>query len=164
MTEIIKFISTYFPLPGWSIWIISFLTLSVWGLVIYAVRNYFIASREFHDTIRAEFEGLYPTPSKWPSEPIRLINILKDKFPRLEIAVHKFRDYLPCFIRPSFDRAWYAYLGDENKVGYHRYWQYVPHHDSSLENGKIIIYDNTKSYQDNFLRNVNNLLKFAKRL
>jgi len=159
-----EFIEILVALPTWSRVIIGFMAPSILGLTIYAVREYFIASRQFHDTIRTEFEGLYPTPSQWPADQIQIIKILKDKFPRLEIAVHKFREYLPCLIRPRFDRAWFAYLGDENNTGYHRYWQYVPYHDSSLENGKIVEYDNTKAYQDNFTRNVCNLLKFARRL
>ena len=158
-----EFIEVFVLLPKWSLATIGFLLSSVVGIVIYAVRVYFAASREFHDTICSEFKGLYPTPSQWPADEIQIIKILKEKYPRLEIAVHKFRAYLPCFIRTRFDKAWLEYVGE--KDGYQSYWQYVPYHDTSVNyDGTVTKYDNTKTYQNNFTRNVKNLLKYARRL
>jgi hypothetical protein len=81
---------------------------------------------------------------------------LKDKFPRLEIAVYKFRGHLICSIRKRFEAAWQEYHKD--------YFQYVPMQGYSTDSdGKIIeSHDTTKTYHDNFRKNVDAFLRFAK--
>lgn len=152
-----EFINLFFPLPTWAVWTIRSLVAAIIGLVVYFGRTYFIASKEFQRVILNELEGLYPTPTKWPLENRQIEYILKDKFPRLEIAVHKFRGHLPCCIRKHFDTAWLEYHGGNDD--YHNYWPYI---STSIVNGKEVIEDNTKTYKKTFRKNVNRLLKYAK--
>lgn len=141
MTELVKNI---FILPDWSVWTIRGLS----GLIVSSLGfmgvSYFIAARKFHDTIRNELEGLYPTPVNWPKDSSAIYYILEEKYPRLENAVHKFRGHLPSFLLSGFDNAWLQYHKD--------YYQYMPFHD------------NTETYKETFKKNVNRLLKYAKQI
>ena len=153
MTE---FINGFFPLPGWSIWVIRALS----GLIVSSLGfmgvSYFIAARKFHETIRNELEGLYPTPVNWPKDSSAIYHILEEKYPRLENAVHQFKGHLPCFLLRGIDKAWLQYHKD--------YYQYMPFSGSSIVNGKEIRHDNTKTYKETFKKNVDALLKYAKQI
>jgi hypothetical protein len=153
MTEIIEL---FFMLPRWSVLTISFLMISIWGLIIYAIRDYISASREFRNAIYAELEGLYPTPVKWPSESMQIVSILRDKFPPMEIAVNKFRGHLVCCIRKRFDAAWQKYHED--------YFQYVPIKSRTTDERGVVVssFDNTVQYKEEFKHNVDDLMRFAK--
>ena len=128
------------------------------GLILFQVHRYNAfkaASTKFRNTILQELEGLYPTPAKWPSEDIHIINILKDKFPRLEIAVTEFRGHLGFFIIKRFDKAWREY--------HENYSKYYPHADKGYLNDKLVYdVDTTQTYKESFKHNVDALLKFAK--
>ncbi|MBI5212209.1 MAG: hypothetical protein HY957_02415 [Nitrospirae bacterium] len=120
-------------------------------------RNRFAtASDKFRSTILKELEGLYPSPAKWPSNNLEIINILQDKFPKLEVAVAEFRGHLGWVDRKRFDNVWQQY----NKENY---FDYIPISGRSHEKG-VCTYssDYTKTYKDNFKHNVDSLLKFAK--
>ncbi len=134
------------------------LTLSFGGYItwrIYTKKRYIEAADKFRNTVFTELEGLYPTPAKWPSRDIDIIKILKDKFPKLEIAVTEFGRHLGWFKRKRFNHAWQEYNKD--------YFQYVPMQGQSYSYGKLIeTHDTTKTYHDNFRKNVDALLKFAK--
>jgi len=113
------------------------------------------ASEKFRSIILKELEGLYPTPTKWPDPEHKIIYILKDKFPCLEIAVTEFRCYLPWFTRKRFDSAWQKYHED--------YSEYYPHTGKGYSFGQLVYeIDTTKTYHDTFKHNVDALLKFAK--
>jgi len=113
------------------------------------------ASEKFRNIIYKELEGLYPTPVKWPDPEHKIIYILKDKFPQIEIAVAEFRIHLNHFKRKRFDEVWNAFHSD--------YYQYVPIKSESYSFGKLIEKsDTTTTYLSNFKDKVDALLKFAK--
>jgi hypothetical protein len=123
-------------------------------------RNRFaVASEKFRNTVLSELEGLYRSPSRWPSEKFQIKRILEDKFPKLEVAVTEFRCYLNWFDRKRFDAAWLNYYKDG-------YYEYLPLKESGYEKKGEIVYsvDTTLTYLDNFKKNVDDLLKFAKQL
>jgi len=123
---------------------------------IYRKQRFITASDKFRNSIFTELEGLYPTPVKWPSQEMQIIQILKDRFPRLEIAVAEFRGHLSWMNRKRFDKAWQQF----NKE---HYFDYVPISGTSYEKGECVYsYDNTKTYKDNFKNNVDTLVKFAR--
>jgi hypothetical protein len=122
------------------------------------------ASATFRTKILTELEGLYPIPTKWPSEKMVIDRILKEKFANLQIAITEFKEFLPLSQRADFDKAWFIYrLGEDGReIDQQDYWQYIPHSGKSVANGKEETHDNTETYQGNFKRNVDNILKFAK--
>lgn len=129
------------------------------GLILFKVHRYNAfksASERFRSAILNELEGLYPTPKKWPSDEGQILNILRVKFPRLEIAVTDFRCYLTWLSRRRFDKAWRKYHED--------YYQYVPYTTSGgYSFGKLVSppIDTTKTYKETFRHNVDELLKYA---
>ncbi len=123
---------------------------------IYRKQRFITASDKFRNTILTELEGLYPTPAKWPTQEMQIIQILKDKFPKLEIAVTEFRCHLGWINRRWFDNAWMQFNKDH-------YFDYVPITGTSYAKGEhVYSYDSTKTYKVNFKHNVDALLKFAK--
>ena len=123
---------------------------------IYRKQRFITASDKFRNSILTELEGLYPTPVKWPSQEMQIIQSLKDKFPKLEIAVTEFRCHLGWINRKRFDNAWFQFNKDH-------YFDYVPISGKSYEKGEFVYsYDNTKTYKDNFKHNIDALLKFTK--
>jgi hypothetical protein len=122
---------------------------------IYRKQRFITASDKFRNTVLTQLEGLYPTPVKWPSQEMQIIQILKDKFPKLEIAVTEYRCHLGWINRKRFDNVWLQYNKDH-------YFDYVPIQGKSYAKGEAVYtYDNTKTYQENFKHNVDALLKFA---
>jgi acyl carrier protein phosphodiesterase len=128
------------------------------GLILFQVQRYNAfksASEKFRNTIYKELEGLYPTPVKWPDPEHKIIYILKDKFPQIEIAVAEFRLQLNRLNRKKFDEVWNDFHSD--------YFQYVPIKSESYSYGKLIEKsDTTTTYLSNFKDKVDALLKFAK--
>jgi len=122
------------------------------------------AAATFRSRVLAELEGLYPIPTKWPTEKMMIDRILKEKFPKLQIAIAEFSEFLPWYRRKAFDKVWFIYrMGEDGReIDKQDYWQYIPHSGTSVISGKEETHDNTETYQDNFKRNVDNLLKFAK--
>ena len=135
------------------------LTLSFGGFItwrIYTKKRFIEAADKFRNVIYTELEGLYPTPAKWPSRDMDIIKILKDKFPKLEIAVTEFSLHLGRFKRKRFDSAWQQFNREY-------YFDYIPISGQTVEKGVCTYsYDYTKTYHDNFKRNVDALLDFAK--
>jgi hypothetical protein len=129
------------------------------GLILFQVHRYNAfksASEKFRSTVLKELEGLYPTPAKWPSREMQIVQILRDKFPKLEVAVTEFREHLSCTKRKRFDEAWLKY----NKE---YYYNYIPIKGTSYARGETVYTtDYTTTYKDNFKHNVDDLLKFAK--
>lgn len=118
----------------------------------------------FNSKILNELEGLYPIPSNWPTDKMMIDRVLRDKFTRLQFAVAEFRKFLPWYHCKDFDKAWFIYrMGEDGReIDIQDYWQYIPHSGASMVNDVLVHHNNTKTYQDNFKRNVDNLLKLAK--
>ncbi|HCZ12418.1 MAG TPA: hypothetical protein DHV16_09265 [Nitrospiraceae bacterium] len=94
-----------------------------------------------------------------------IIHILKEKFPRIEIAVHKFKDHLPFFLARGFNKAWIKYYNEYEQEGWQSYFQYLPMSGTSYSYGKKISeYDNTETFKENFKKNVDRLMKYAKQI
>lgn len=123
-----------------------------------------IASIKFRESVLRSLSGLYPIPTNWPERTLEIIKILEDIFPQFQIAVTEFRAILPWHKRRGFDRAWRIYrLGtDGREIDGQYYWQYVPHSGESIKGGKHSKYDNTLTYKDEFKKNVDSLLYYAK--
>ena len=130
MTEVINLFS---PLPFLSRWLIGVLLTILSGAIIYGVKIYLSASKEFLNTIYTELEGLYPTPTKWPLENGQIEFILKEKFPRLEAAVHKFRGHLPTCMVKRFNKAWTSYYNEHGRSDWQCYFHYMPFSGTSIE-------------------------------
>lgn len=124
---------------------------------IYKKKRFIEAADKFRNIVYSEFEGLYPTPTKWPSRKMDIIQILKSKFPKLEIAVIEFQGHLGRSKRKRFNNAWQKYYKDN-------YFDYVPIISTSNAKGEheYTTYDNTDVFKDNFKHNVETLLKFVK--
>lgn len=122
------------------------------------------ASAKFRSSVLGALSGLYPIPGNWPSQGLDIMEVLKDRFPPLQEAVAEFRDHVPFLERWIFDRAWRSYrLGKEGReIDGQYYWQYVPHSGEGVEQGRHYKYDNTRTYKDDFKKNVDRLLSFAK--
>ena len=67
------------------------------------------ASEEFRNSVLKSLEGLYPVPSNWPKRAGEIESLLRQVFPELQRAVVQFREALPRWKRPGFDRAWKQY-------------------------------------------------------
>ena len=121
------------------------------------------ACSRFHSAVLAALEGLYPVPSNWPKDAMGIDGALRAVFPMLQSAVDAFRPYVPWYRRRSFDHAWFIYrLGEDGReIDKQNYFQYVPSSGVEIVNGKRSKHDNTKTYKDNFRRNVDRLLQYA---
>ncbi len=122
------------------------------------------ASSNFRNVFLNELKGLYPIPSEWPKEAIAIDYRLRQVFPNLQVAVQEFKYFIPWYRRPLFNRAWYRYrLGkDGREIDQQCYHQYMPFSGTSVINGNEIKDDNTIMYKENFKKNVDRLLKYAK--
>lgn len=131
------------------------------GWLLYRKNRFAEACRDFRRKMLTELEGLYPIPTNWPDD---IDGYLRSKFPRLQATVAEFRSFMPRRRRKSFDLAWKNYrLGEDGReIDQQYYWQYMPNMITSVINGKAITKDNTNTYQDNFRRNVEEILKFAR--
>jgi len=159
MNSIVNFFVT---LPSWSLYILSLLGTLLSGLIIYATKSYLSASKQFRNAIYTELEGLYPTPTKWPNDSLAIEPILKEKFSRLEIAVHNFKGHLPtCFVK-GFNKTWIKYYSANGDERGQCYEHYTPSIGTSIVNDKQITVDTRNTYKKTFKHNVDNLLKYAK--
>jgi len=126
-----------------------------------------VAAEKFRTTFYTELNELYPIPVNWPKNIMAIDHILREKFPNLQAAVGAFRHTIPWYnwyLRKRFDRAWSIYRTgkDGREIDKQDYGQYIPSSGASMINDVLIQHDNTQTFQENFKRNVDNLLKFAK--
>lgn len=121
------------------------------------------AGIRFRSAVLGALSGLYPVPSNWPSNKLRIIEDLEARFPGLQTAVEEFRPHLPLHKRWLFQRAWRVYrLGEDGRlIDGQYYWQYVPHTGEGYEGGRHYKHDNRATYQSTFKKNVDRLLSFA---
>jgi len=119
------------------------------------------AAAAFTNKVLVELEGLYPIPTNWPKD---IDRFLRDRFPKLQVAINEFKSYLTEDQQIAFETAWFIYrLGEDGReVDKQSYWQYMPFKGSSKFDGVEVEFDNTKTYQVKFKRNVDNLLEYAK--
>ena len=155
-------INDYIHLHGWYFTVLTGLFGGFIGLCWYAIRSYFNASREFRNAIYTELEGFYPTPVKWPKRLLDIDPILREKYSRIEIAVHNFKGHLPTCLVKRFKKAWIKYYSANGDECCQCYDHYIPFSGTSIENGKEIKNDNTKTYKETFKHNIDNLLKYVK--
>ncbi len=119
------------------------------------------AADEFVASFHRELKEVYPASVNWPDN---IDYFFKTKFCSLQEAVSKFRRHVPKRKRKLFDDAWFSFYCctgrevDKNSQCYHHYMSFS---GVTVVNGKEIIHDNSKTYKDNFKKNVNLLLKFA---
>lgn len=112
------------------------------------------ASDEFYSTVLEFFSGLYPLQSEsdWPKDINTLDHLLRSFFPKMQIAVEKFKLVLPWHQRIFFNRDWSrfrnAYGREQDIQCYHHYMSF----------------DSNPHYKENFKRNIKRLLKFAKKI
>jgi hypothetical protein len=146
-------------------------TLAV-GLISYRltasgsrVARHAAACSSFRSSVLAALEGLYPVPSSWPKDAMGIDGVLRAAFSSLQSAVAAFRLYVPWYHRRSFDRTWFIYrLGkDGREIDRQSYWQYIPSSGVEVVDGNRSEHDNTKTYKDDFRRNVDKLLQYAKK-
>lgn len=122
------------------------------------------AAEKFRNTVSNELKGLYPPGSSWPESGADTVFRLQAAFPQLQIAAKEFRHFLPWCTRIFFDRRWNIYRCGKSRANEDEqdYFQYVAHISTTIIKGKQVIEDNTPHYKDNFKRNVEKLLKYAK--
>lgn len=122
------------------------------------------AAATFHTKVLTELEGLYPIPTKWPTEKMMIDRILKEKFTKLQIAVAEFREFLPRSQQADFDKAWFIYrLGkDGREIDKQCYYDYMPFISTSIVDGVQVTVDTTETHKETFKHNVDSLLSFAK--
>ncbi len=120
------------------------------------------AAKEFTDTFHRELKEIYQTPMNWPDN---INNYLRARIDNLKEAVGKFKPHLPWWKRKSFTKAWFRFYcctGREVDKNCQVYHDYMPFSGVSVVDGKETKHDNTKTYKENFKKNVATLLKFAK--
>jgi hypothetical protein len=110
-----------------------------------------VAAQRFHDSILEVFQGLYPIPSNWPKDSVDIDGHLRAIFPKLQATVAQFRPLVPWYRRRAFDRAWLRYRSAyEREVDHQCYHHYI------FETFSL-------GPKENFKKNVDALLSFAKR-
>jgi hypothetical protein len=120
------------------------------------------AAKEFTDTFHNELKGIYPIQANWPNN---IDHYLRARFDNLQEAVGKFKNHLPRRRRKSLDEAWFRFYcctGREVDRNCQCYHHYMPFSGVSVVDGEETIHDNTKTYKQDFKKNVDALLKFAK--
>ncbi|OIR17883.1 hypothetical protein GALL_21050 [mine drainage metagenome] len=165
MPELTNLITIITPYRFNIIGSISLACFGAWLFYLNATLGEFrTACKKFNSTILTELIGLYPIPTQWPKRDIEIIDILQAKFPALQAAVTEFAYTLPWYKRYFFLKAWRTYrLGKDGRdIDHQYYWQYVPSHGESIENGKHFKHDNRLTYQSNFKLNIDSLLSYAK--
>ena len=162
MTELVNIIVRYrFEIAGTLI--MAFIAAYLAGLNS-RLNRLAAASEKFRNVFMNELKGLYPIPSDWPKDSLAIDYILRKAFPNLQSAVTEFRRFIPWYRRKCFDSDWFRYrCSTGRKIDAQCYHHYMPFSGSSIENGKEIKYDNTKTYKETFKNNVDNLLKYAKK-
>ena len=124
--------------------------------------NFYKAAKELTDTFHRELKEIYPIPANWPEN---IDYYLRSRFHSLSEAVGNFKRHLPRGKRESFDEAWFRFYcctGREVDRNCQCYHHYMPFSGVSVVDSKEIHEDNTKTYKENFKRNVETLLNFAR--
>lgn len=157
-----------FDVVAKNIWLIAGSFFSAAVVAHFLWRNNFKSRRAaacsaFRSAVLTALNGLYPYPVNWPSDGMAIHQVLGAAFPALQAAVVEFRQNVPWYKRRCFDRAWRIYrLGKDGRdIDYQDYWQYVPHSGEGIEQGRHYKHDNTRTYKDNFKKNVDRLLRYA---
>ncbi|MCR4318980.1 MAG: hypothetical protein NUV74_01415 [Candidatus Brocadiaceae bacterium] len=123
------------------------------------------AARKILSTFHRELSEIYPYPIKWPEN---ITVFLESKFAVLNAAVGEFRHYLPDKKRDNFDRAWFGFYNATGREIDNKncqcYLHYIPFSGVSVVNGKEIHNDNTKTYKEDFKKNIDALLTFTKQI
>lgn len=120
------------------------------------------ASMEFRSTVLNELKGLYPFPSDWP-EGTGIDPTLRKIFPALQIAVEKFRPFVPQKDQEAFEYAWVVYRTATKRDVDQDYTHYQSFGASTYTNSSG--WKTTKTQGDGkitFKKNVDRLLSFAK--
>jgi hypothetical protein len=121
------------------------------------------ANKNFISIFHRELSDVYPYPIKWPKD---IVCFLESKFSALNAATGEFRYHLPSEEWGAFDKAWFSFYNATGREIDNKNCQCYDHYKPSLGveiiNGKMVSHDNTKTYKEDFKRNVDNLLKFAK--
>ncbi len=101
----------------------------------------------FRAAVLGKIAGLYPAATNWPEN---IDDYLRRIFPDLQVAVARFRPFIPWYKRRAFDRAWLcyrsAYLREIDVQCYHHY----------------IGFDDQPDPKSTFRDNVDRLLSYAK--
>jgi len=105
------------------------------------------AAVDFRDAVHTALSGVYPLASTWPDD---VNSYFRAVFPQMQMALSRFRPFIPTKRRPEFDAAWNRYrLGNEGREIdvqlYHHYMAF-----GSNPNARQKLYDNVTA-----------LLKFA---
>lgn len=120
------------------------------------------AAKKFTETFHQELKEVYSNPVKWP---VNINNYLDSRINNLKEATGKFRRHLPRLRRYFFDKAWFRFYcctGRKVDKDCQVYYHYMPFSGVAIVDGKEISHDNAKTYKDDFKKNVDTLLKFAK--
>lgn len=133
------------PLPGLAAVALAFLSGYLSGRVGKSARRA-AACEAFRAAVLTELSGLYPLASSWPEN---IDGHLRAKFPSLQVAVAKFRPYVPWYKRWLFDRAWSKYRNAHGReVDIQIYHHYMSFNDQPDPKGTL-------------RRNVHKILTFA---
>lgn len=126
-------------------------------------KEFIEATGKFRNIFYTELTGLYPTPVDW--DKWKIPDYLHSKFTKLERAIAEFRPFVPRSRRCAFDEAWYVYRGGKDSECYESkqcYFQYTKCSMSYSDGkGNEVKTDYTKTYKENFRKNVKALLEFA---
>jgi hypothetical protein len=132
------------------------------GFAIYRYKSFCAAASVFRSKVLTELEGIYPLPINWPKDNAQIDPLLRSKFPKLQSAVEEFKPYLSKRKQRSLTNTWIKYYAANGDDRCQSYYEYMPFSGVEIINGEKISHDNTKTYKENFKKNVGNLLKFAK--
>jgi hypothetical protein len=152
--------------PTWSIGILVglFGIIAAHRLVSYREKrnNFNNAAKVFTNVFHGELKEIYPIPANWPNN---IDHYLRERFDNLSEAVGEFRDHLPHRKQKAFADAWFRFYcctGREVDKACQCYHHYMPFSGVSVVDGKEGHEDNTKTYKEDFKKNVEALLKFAR--
>lgn len=123
------------------------------------------AARKIISTFHQELSEIYPYPIKWPKN---ITAFLESKFTAINAAVGEFRYFLPGEKWGDFDNAWFRFYNATGREIDNKncqcYLHYMPFKGVSVIDGKEVHNDNTDTYKEDFKKNVDALLKFAKKI
>ena len=146
-------INDFITLPRWYFTILVGLFTGLVGLCWYAIRNYFIASKQFRDTIYTELENIYPKITLYLTTD-NINTKIRESIPKIVTAATKFNHFLPFCCQRSFSKTVERYCDTARKTDWHS--QVADNFYPEMRKlGEI----NTR---DKFKHAVDNLLKFAK--
>ena len=105
------------------------------------------AAVDFRDAVHAALSGVFPLASEWPKDADKYF---RDVFLPMQLAVSRFRPFIPPTQQAAFDHAWKLYrLGDEGReIDVQLYHHYMA-------------FGSNPDYKKRLHNNVSALLKFA---